>query len=435
MSIATKTKKNFWPVTTARSVRTYRLRSIAMTKIVRIALECKQTSKAAREPIRSFKYRLYPNQEQAAWLTGQLREACDLYNAALEERRDAWKMCRKHVTFYEQSRQLKDLREQGLLLIPNFVCAENVLKRLDRAYQALFLRGYGFPRFRSFRRYDSITFPRYRKGFSVTADYLRLQGCPSLVKINLHRSIQGSIKTATIKRDGSHWFVIFVCEVPVIPLPPTSGECGIDVGLTSFVALSNGSTVAAPHFFREAQVKLRRAQRHLARCKRGSKRRGKAVARVARHHARVRNQRADFHHKLSRQIVNNHQLIAVEDLKVARMAKGHLAKSIHDAGWGSFISKLAYKAESAGRVFAKVNPRGTSQTCICGASVPKTIKDRWHDCPELWFIRIAGFCVGPSDSSGRKGLSGVNEREHSMRCLRKDVNLASPWLPDGQEGQ
>lgn len=334
---------------------------------------------------RSLKYRLYPNQAQAEWLTGQLREACDLYNCALEERRGAWKTCRKSVSFYEQSRQLKELRAQGLLAIANFQCAEEVLKRLDRAYRSLFRRGNGSPRFRSLRRFSSISYPKYGNGFDVSGDKLRLQGCP-LIRINLHRPIEGKIKTATIKREGSHWFVVLVCDVAVNTLPAVSGECGIDVGLASFVALSDGRTVAAPQFFRKAQAKLRRAQRHLSRCKRGSERRGKAVARVARHHVAVRNQRSDFHHKLSRQVVNANQLIAVEDLKISRMAKGRFAKSIHDAGWSSFLSQLAYKAESAGRVFVKVNPRGTSQTCTCGASVPKKLSDRLHSCPECGLV-------------------------------------------------
>ena len=333
-------------------------------------------------PVRSLKYRLYPNQAQAEWLTGQLREACSLYNDALQERRDAWKTCRKHVSFYEQSRQLKDLRAQGLLKIPNFNCAEEILKRLDRSYSALFRRGYGFPRFRSVRRFDSITFPKRTSGFSVYGDRLRLQGC-SLIKINLHRRVDGTIKTATVKREGQKWFVTFSVEYQPITLPAVEGECGVDVGLTSFVALSDGSTIAAPQFFRKAQAKLRRAQRHLARCKRGSKRRTKALARVARHHVKVRNQRSDFHHKLSRQIVNSNQLIAVEDLNVKGLAQSRLAKSIHDAGWSSFVNMLTYKAADAGRTLVRVNPRGTSQTCICGASVPKELRDRWHDCPEF----------------------------------------------------
>ncbi len=327
---------------------------------------------------RSLKYRLYPNKNQAEWLTGQLREACDLYNAALEERKSAWKCSQKTVHLYEQTGQLKHLRAQGLISIPNFECAREVLRRLDCAYKALFRRGYGFPRFRSYRRFDSITF---RNGFSIQGDALKMQGCTP-VSIRLHRMISGKIKIATVKREGRYWFLILVVEHDAEALSIETLECGIDVGLSAFVALSDGTQVTAPQFFRKAQAKLRRAQRHLARCKRGSNRRKNAATRIQRQHFRVRDQRADFHHKLSRKIVNQNQFIAVEDLNVKGLARTRLAKSIHDAGWASFIAMLTYKAADAGRTLVKVNPNGTSQTCICGASVPKKLSDRWHNCPE-----------------------------------------------------
>lgn len=330
--------------------------------------------------IRSIKFRLYPNREQAEWLTGQLRECCSLYNAALEERKGAWKTCRKTIGFYEQCKQLKTLRAQSLISIPNFSCAKEVLRRLDRAYSALFIRGYGFPRFKPAHRFDSMTFPAYGKGVKLNAGHLYIQGC-SLIRINLHQSIEGKIKTLTVRREAGRWFVILIKEIESHPLPRSTSECGIDMGLISFVALSDGREIPAPHLFRNSQMKLRRAQRHLARCKRSSNRRKKAVLRVVRHYVKVKNQRADFHHKLSREIVNENQLIAVEDLKITRMVKGHFAKSIHDAGWGAFLAMLAYKAESAGRSFIAVNPRGTSQTCTCGARIPKTLKDRRHNCP------------------------------------------------------
>jgi putative transposase len=119
----------------------------------------------------------------------------------------------------------------------------------------------------------------------------------------------------------------------------------------------------------------------VARRKKGSSRRRKAVLLLQRANVHVRNQRADFQHKLSRRLVNEYGLIAVEDLNVKGLAGGMLAKSVHDAGWSMFIAMLSYKAESAGRVLVKVDPRGTSQTCLCGQRVAKTLADRWHDCP------------------------------------------------------
>jgi putative transposase len=126
---------------------------------------------------------------------------------------------------------------------------------------------------------------------------------------------------------------------------------------------------------------MRRAQRRIARRRKGSARRREAVRLFQVAQAHVRHQRADMQHKLSRRLVDRYRLIAVEDLNIKGLATGRLAKPVHDAGWSSFIQKLAYKAASAGRVLVKVDPRGTSQHCLCGAHVPKTLSQRWHQCP------------------------------------------------------
>jgi putative transposase len=147
----------------------------------------------------------------------------------------------------------------------------------------------------------------------------------------------------------------------------------------------------------------------VARRKKASHRRRKAVLLLQRVHAHIQNQRADFHHKVSRQIVNGYGTIAVEDLKVKGLAASRLAKSVNDAGWSEFLSKLSYKAEDAGRVFVKVDPRGTSQTCLCGANVPKRLSDRWHHCT------ACGLSLGRDHVSAMVilqrawiGLSGAN---------------------------
>jgi putative transposase len=155
---------------------------------------------------------------------------------------------------------------------------------------------------------------------------------------------------------------------------------GIDVGLLSFVTLSDGTTIDNPRCSRKAQAKLRRAQRRVARRQRGSHNRKKAVMLLQKAYAHVRNQRADFHHQTARALVNTYGVIAIEDLNIKGLAGGMLAKPVNDAGWSAFITKLAYKAAEAGRQLVYVNPYGTSQTCLCGAPVPKTLSQRWHQC-------------------------------------------------------
>jgi putative transposase len=334
---------------------------------------------------KTYKYRLYPTRSQVALLEGQLSEACRLYNAALQERRDAWRINRISLNYYDQYKQLKEIRASGDLGGGNFDVSDEVLKRVDRTFKAFFARvkrgaRAGFPRFKSSIRYDSFTFTHYGKGCRLLDNNrLRLQDIGQ-IRIKLHRAIKGKIKTATIKRDAGRWHAYFSVECDVKLLPPCAEAVGLDVGLSAFATLSNGTEIENPRYFQASQAKLRRAQRKVSRRKKGSNRRRKAAQLAARLHAHIRNQRADFHHKLSRQLVNNFGLIAVEDLNVKGLAKGMLAKSISDAGWSMFIAKLTYKAECAGRDLMKVNPRGTSQRCTCGASVPKKLKQRWHSC-------------------------------------------------------
>lgn len=332
----------------------------------------------------TFKYQLLPTPAQDAFLTGELREAASLYNAALEERIGAWKLCRKSISLYDQQNQLPAMRADGCLTLANAQCAQDVLHRLDKTFKAFFARCKrgekpGFPRYKSLCRYNSITFPQYPSGCKLKVGKLYIKKAGA-IKINLHRPIEGKVKTVTIKREAGRWFACFSVVCDQKPLPSCDRTTGIDVGLTSFAVLADGTKIENPRYYRNAEARLRRCQRKVARRRKGSARRRKAVLLLQRAMVHVRNQRADFHHKLSRQLVNDYGVIAVEDLNVRGLAGGMLAKSVQDAGWASFFGMLSYKAESAGREIVKVDPRGTSQMCVCGASAPKTLSDRWHEC-------------------------------------------------------
>lgn len=364
---------------------------------------------------KTYRYRLYPTRAQAELLNGQLAEACRLYNAALQERRDAWRINRVSLSFYTQDAQLKEIRAAGDVGIENFSCARDVLKRVDRAFAAFFCRvkrgeRAGFPRFKSASRFDSFTFPQYGRGCKLMDNgKLRFQGI-GLVKVKLHRLVDGKIKTATVKREAGRWYVSFVVECEEKPLPQCSASVGLDVGLLAFATLSDGSEVENPRYFKEAQAALRRAQRKVSRRKKGSNRRRKAVIALQRLHAHIRNQRADFHHKVARTLVNDYGLIVVEDLNVKGLASGMFAKSVNDAGWSDFINKLCAKAEETARVVMKVDPRGTSQRCVCGADVPKKLSQRWHEC---------GAC----------GLSVGRDHASAMEILRVGLTLQAQTCP------
>ena len=167
------------------------------------------------------------------------------------------------------------------------------------------------------------------------------------VRIKQHRPLEGVPKTFTVKRQAGHWYAVYTCEVPHQPLPPSQEAVGIDLGLSHFVATSDGETFAPPRAYRQAEARLKRSQRALSRKRRGSNRRRRLKQRLARQHRKVANQRKDFHHKLARRLVNRYGTIAHEDLNTAGLARTRLAKSVLDAGWSSFISILSAKAASA----------------------------------------------------------------------------------------
>ena len=190
-------------------------------------------------------------------------------------------------------------------------------------------------------------------------------------------------------RDHKGWLVNLKLETGEPPETATiKSMLGLDVGLNAFVATSNGDLVPAPKHYRKAEKELRCRQRALSRCKRGGNRRKKVKQRVVALHARVTNTRKDFAHKLARSLVAESDLIAVEDLNIKGMVKNkHLSKSISDAGWGDFLSKLAYKAEEAGKHFVKVNPKNTSQHCSgCGVIVKKSLAVRMHKCAKCGLV-------------------------------------------------
>lgn len=335
--------------------------------------------------ILSFKYRLYPTKSQIEILDRNLSLCRELYNGALQERRDAWKMSKKSVNRFAQQVQLPEIKKTRTEFAAVYSqTLQDVLHRVDKTFKAFFHRVKreevaGYPRFKNRDRYSSFTYPQ--TGFFINERTLTLSKIGD-IKIKLHRPISGKIKTCTIKREAGKWYAILVAECKSEPLLHSSKQIGVDVGLTHFATLSNGEKIENPRYFRNAQKYLRRVQRSVARKKKGGSGRKKAILILQKVHVHIRNQRSDFHHKESRKLVNEYDLISVEDLNIKGMAAGMLSKSVNDAGWGSFIEKLAYKAENAGRLLVKVNPRGTSQHCTCGARVSKTLKDRWHLCDQ-----------------------------------------------------
>jgi putative transposase len=343
---------------------------------------------------RTYRYLLQPTTRQRAGLDRLLRHQCELYNAALEERRGAWKWERRSVSYVDECRTLTALRGvRPEILDHGVVVCRGTLKRLDRAFCAFYRRSRageapGFPRFKSVRRFDSVQWED-AGGWRIDTERrrLRLLGIGD-VRVHLHRPIRGTAKAITVAREGRRWWVSVRCTgVPAEPRPPTGRQVGIDLGVCALLATSDHELVTEGRYGRRASEKLASAQRALSAKRRGSMRRRRAVERVAQAHRRVANQRKDLAHQVSRRLVNDCDLIIHEALGIRHMlrrprlrpnpeggfdpngaaAKAGLNRSISDAGWGVLLRFIAYKAEEAGRPVIAVDPRHTSQRCSkCG---------------------------------------------------------------------
>ena len=338
---------------------------------------------------KTYKYKLKPTPEQEQAMAFVVRRCRELYNAGLQERRDAWQKCGVSITAAGQSAQLPTIKQ----VRPEYrdvhaQVLQDVLTRLDRAFQTFFRRVKagetpGYPRFHGANRYNSFTSKQFGNGATLDKGFLALSKI-GRIAVRWSRPLEGTPKTVTISREADGWYACFSCEgVPMQPLPVTGKETGIDLGLESFATLADGSQIANPRILRLAERRLKQAQRRVSRRKQGSHRRRKAVRLLARAHQKVRPARRDFQHKVAVGLVQQYDTIYHEDLQTAHLLKNHhLAKSIADAGWSAFLSILAFKAVCAGKRAVAVPPAYTSQRCSgCGVIVHKGLSVRWHACP------------------------------------------------------
>jgi putative transposase len=350
---------------------------------------------------RAYRFRAYPTRRQEQHARAMLDAHRQLYNAALEERREAWRHGVR-VRYRDQSAQLSQIRRadpdgQGRW---SFTSQQQTLRRLDRAFHGFFQRVQagrkaGYPRFKSAARWQSVEFvdgdgARWRdpEGRWARAYF---QGVGQ-VKVTAHRPVVGRVKTLRCKREGRRWYVIVVAEQQPVPLPATGREVGLDVGVARFATTSDGHVIGNPRLLAASARELSETQRTLAGCRPGSGNRRRAKRKLARLHRKVANRRRDFHHQTAKRLVDTCDTIAVEALNISGMtgsasgtlqepgrnvaAKAGLNRSILDAGWGQFLVILLAKAEGAGRRVITVNPRDTSITCHqCGAHCTRPRQD------------------------------------------------------------
>ena len=364
---------------------------------------------------RAYKLRAYPTRLQEGRAVRLLRDHCDLYNAALQERREAWRMQRVSITYVDQCAQLKEIRAadpdgQGR---HSFTAQQQTLRRLNTVYQAFFKRfrdaerqrkattkqkqrKVGYPRFKPYQRFDQVLFvagdgAKWEPVNTSRWAHASFQAV-GRVKVHQHRQIVGRVKTLQLKREGRRWYVIVVTEANPQPLPATGRRVGVDLGVARFLTTSDGQVIGNPRFLDAAQARIADLQRRKERARPGSGNRRRLRRRLAREWRKLANQRRDFHHKTARALIDACDAVALEDLRVASMtasAKGTVAepgvnvaqktglnRSILDAGWAQFTQILVAKAESAGRRTILVNPQWTSVTChVCGARCTRPRQD------------------------------------------------------------
>jgi putative transposase len=344
-----------------------------------------------------YNFRLDPTPGQRIALARTFGCARTVYNDALRARKDAHEQGQPFPKSGDLSKllitQAKRTEERAWLSNAPVGVMQQALRDLDTAYRNFFdsLSGkrkgpkVGEPRFRS--RRDNRQTARYTRSdrWTITeSGKLRLPKVGE-VKVKWSRSLPSDPTSVTVVKDASgRYFASFVVQTdPSEVLPETTGQVGIDLGLTHFAVLSDGRKITAPKFFRRAERKLRKAQQNLSRKAKGSNNRKKTVVKAARAHARVKDARRDHHHKLSTTLIRENQAIYVEDLAVNGLARTRLAKSVHDAGWSTFVSMLEYKAARYGRAFARVDRFfPSSQLCsACGfKDGPKPLAVREWTC-------------------------------------------------------
>jgi putative transposase len=348
---------------------------------------------------RAYKLRAYPTRPQEGRAVRLLADHCDLYNAALAERREAWRMSKVSVSYGDQSAQLKEIRAadpdgQGR---HSFTAQQQTLRRLNVTFAVYFRRirdargkaqRVGYPRFKPYQRFDQVLFvagdgARWEPADGGRWAYASFQAV-GRVKVHRHRPVVGRVKTLQLKREGRRWYVIVVSQTETVPLASTGRSVGVDMGVARFLTTSDGEVVANPRLLDAAQQRIVDLQRRKQRARPGSGNRRRLRSALAKGWRRLGNQRRDFHHKTARKLVDSCDTIALEDLRVAAMtasasgtvehpgrnvaAKAGLNRSILDAGWTQFTSIVAAKAESAGRRVVLVPPGRTSSDChACGA--------------------------------------------------------------------
>ena len=339
---------------------------------------------------KAFKYRFYPTSEQETLLRRTMGCARLVYNRALSARTEAWYVKQERVGYDESSKMLTQWKKQADLDFLNEVSSvplQQGLRHLQTAFSNFWAGRAKYPNFKKKHHGGSAEFTKSAFRWKDGKVFLAKCSEPLAIVWSRELPIGAEPSTITVKLSPSgRWTASILVEAEIEALPESPNKIGIDLGITSLIALSNGDKVANPKSFKAKRAKLRRVQKALSRKKKGSKNRHKARLKVAKVHAQISEARNDFLHKLTTQLVRENQTIAVEDLAVKNMVKNHkLALAISDASWGELVRQLEYKCHWYGRNFVKIDRWfPSSKRCgNCGHIVDMLpLQIREWDCPK-----------------------------------------------------
>jgi len=340
---------------------------------------------------RAYRYRFYPTPEQEQLLRRTLGCVRLVYNLALHTRTEGWYERQERIDYKQTSAMLTDWKKQEDLQFLNEVSCvplQQGLRNLQKAFTNFWAGRAKYPNFKKKRNGGSAEFTR--SAFKWKDGQLWLAKCREPLPIRWSRTLPENCEpsTVTVRLDASgRWFVSLLVEDHTVKtLPQLDKAIGIDAGVTSLIATSDGEKIANPKHFKRLKRKLRQAQKALSRKVKGSNNREKARQQVARIHAQIADARKDFLHKLTTRLVRENQTIVVEDLAVKNMMKNHkLAQAIADASWSELVRQLEYKCQWYGRLLVKIDRWfPSSKHCgHCGHVVDKLPLDvREWDCPE-----------------------------------------------------
>ena len=354
---------------------------------------------------KSYRYRFYPTRSQISKLENILSMCRHLYNWSLLERIEAYKKEKKTISYTDQQNKLPDLKKQRPWFKGVYsLVLQDVLRRLDKSYKQFFRAKKGFPKFRKKGQYTSVCYTQHK--LKPIDDRLTI---PKIgrVKINCHRQIpkNAKIKTLTLIKEGGKWFCSFSLELEdqEEPKQNTKSAIGIDLGLKHFIYTSNNLHFDSLKAYKSYSKNLKKLQRKLRKTQKKTKAYHKVLIALKKAHYRIKCKRIGYHHYLIGKLLKDNDVIFYEDLNICNMVqkpkpikddlkdqylpngakqKAHLNRSILDVSWGAFIKALILRTKNAGKKAIAVDPKNTTQRCFsCSKIVPKTLKDRIHDCP------------------------------------------------------